>query len=81
MSPHSGHAAERSRPRRATRSLMESGELVSAPGLGGGELSLQDEPVLLAPTDASSMPQLVWVSVPCHFSRAVPALLHAGRTS
>ena len=67
VTPIEAMLAERSRPRRATRTLVESGELVYAPGAGGGEISLAEPAVEAAPgrrqVDAR-MPQLRRVSVP-----------------
>jgi hypothetical protein len=56
--------AERSRPRRATRTLVESGELVYSPDEGGGEISLGETPS----ADPGGMPQLRRVSVPLSIS-------------
>jgi hypothetical protein len=61
VTPIESMLAERSRPRRATRGLVESGELVHAPGWGGGEVSV-------AEPDPTAMPQLRRVSVPLSIS-------------
>jgi hypothetical protein len=70
VTPIESMLAERSRPRRSQRQLVESGELVAAPGAGAIEVSLADPPETTTPAAAedSTVPQLRRVSVPLSIS-------------
>jgi hypothetical protein len=70
VTPIESMLAERGRPRRATRTLVESGELVHAHPGAGAEVSLADPPESAAPSPAveGGMPQLRRVAVPLSIS-------------
>jgi hypothetical protein len=68
VTPIESMLAERARPRRSKRDLVESGELVSAPTDGGAELSVSEPLSLDTSMESSTMPQLRRVSVPLSIS-------------
>jgi hypothetical protein len=69
VTPIESMLAERGRPRRATRTLVESGELVHTGPGAGSDISLADPPAATPDSAAgSAMPQLRRVSVPLSIS-------------